>query len=150
MKLEHTFTVDAPISSVWNFLMDVPRMANCIPGASDVTRIDDSTWDAMVSAKIGPISARFGCRIGIIAVDEEAHRGTVEVSGKDLKLGGSVKGTMLMTLEEEAGGTRIDISSDIDVMGRIGQYGHGMLSKRADGMLADFADCARSHIAEQH
>lgn len=149
MKLSHAFTVDAPVDRVWAFLMDVPSMASCIPGASDVTQVDESTYDASVAAKIGPITARFGCRIAIQNLDEHAHTGSVEVSGKDSKLGGSVRAAMQMTLNDDAGSTRVDIESDVDIMGRLGQYGHGMLSRRADAMLADFADCARSRISGQ-
>jgi carbon monoxide dehydrogenase subunit G len=149
MKLTHTFTVEAPVDRVWSFLMDVPTMASCIPGASDVTQVDDSTYDSTVAAKIGPITARFGCRIGILDLDDLAHTGSVEVSGRDSKLGGSVKAAMRMALREDSGRTRVDIESDVDVMGRIGQYGHGMLSKRADAMLADFAACAQSRLSGQ-
>ena len=147
MRFEHEFSVDASAERVWSFLMDVPQMAGCIPGASDVTAIDDSTYDATVTAKIGPISAKFGCRIAILNLDNVAHTGSVEVSGKDTKLGGGVKAKMEMSLNgDEAGPTTVRILSDVDIMGKIGQYGHGMITKRADAMLVDFANCARSKI----
>jgi len=123
-------------------------MSACIPGASGVVQVDDATYDAKVSAKIGPISARFGCRISIAQLDESAYSGTVEVTGKDTKLGSSVKARMLMSMREDGGSTTVDIHSEVEVMGRIGQYGHGMLSKRADAMLADFVACAQSRLAE--
>jgi carbon monoxide dehydrogenase subunit G len=126
--------------------MDVPSMAACIPGASDVRRIDETTYDATVAARIGPISARFGCRIVVQALDETARAGTVEVSGKDVKLGGGVKARMEMALREADGVTTVAVVSDVDVLGRIGQYGHGMIGKRADAMLADFAACARARL----
>lgn len=147
MKLNHSFTVDAPRECVWAFLMDVPSMAACIPGASEVQQVGDDTYDATVSAKIGPVSARFGCRISVLNLDEAAGTGTVEVSGKDTKLGGGVSARMQMGMTEDAGVTTVTIDSDVDIMGKIGQYGHGMISKRADAMLADFAACARGRLA---
>ena len=147
MKLEHTVEVTASRDRVWAFLMDVPAMAACIPGASDVTRIDDTTFDATVTAKIGPVSAKFGCRIVVLHLDEASGAGTVEVQGKDAKIGGGVRARMDMTLREHPGGVAIDIVSDVDIMGRIGQYGHGMIAKRADAMLEAFSACARAKLA---
>jgi carbon monoxide dehydrogenase subunit G len=147
VRLTHEFTVPAPVDRVWAFLMDVPAMAACIPGASDVRQVDDTSYDATVTAKIGPIAARFGCRIDVLELDEAAGTGTVEVGGKDVKLGGGVKARMAMTLQEADGVTKVTIVSDVDVLGRIGQYGHGMIGKRADAMLADFAACAGERLA---
>jgi carbon monoxide dehydrogenase subunit G len=127
--------------------MDVPSMASCIPGASDVRQIDDTTYDATIATRIGPITARFGCRIVVLGLDEAARTGTVEVSGKDVKLGGGVKARMEVALREADGTTTVSIVSDVDVLGRIGQYGHGMIGKRADAMLDDFAACARARLA---
>jgi carbon monoxide dehydrogenase subunit G len=147
MRFEHEFGVEAPPDRVWAFLMDIPRMATCIPGASDVTAIDESTYDATVVTKIGPISAKFGCRISILNLDNVARSGSVEVAGKDTKIGGGVKAKMEMALTgDEAGPTMVRIVSEVDIMGKIGQYGHGMISKRADAMLVDFANCARQSI----
>ena len=98
MRFEHRFEIDAPVERVWAFLMDVPQMATCIPGASGIAQVDDTSYDATVTAKIGPISANFGCRITILSLDEATRNGAVEEAGKDTKLGGGVKSKMEMTL----------------------------------------------------
>jgi len=147
MRFEHQFDVDVPAERVWVFLMDVPQMAACIPGASGVTQVDEPAYDATVTARIGPISAKFGCRITILNLDGASRTGSVEVAGKDTKLGGGVKAKMEMSLSGAEGGpTTVSIRSDVDIMGKIGQYGHGMISKRADAMLADFATCAQAKL----
>ena len=145
MRFEHEFRVGAAPDRVWGFLTDVPRMAPCIPGATNVTQVDPTTYDATVTAKIGPISAKFGCRIAIMGLDEVARTGSVELSGKDTKLGGGVKAKMRMALVGESDGpTMVRIESDVDIMGKIGQYGHGMIARRADAMLEEFAACVRA------
>lgn len=147
MRFEHDFSVEAPADDVWALLTDVPRMADCIPGAAGITMIDDTSYDATVSARIGPISAKFACRIALLNLDDASRSGSVEVTGKDTKLGGGVKARMDMRLIGDQP-TTVHITSDVDVLGRIGQYGHGMIAKRADAMLDDFASCLRARLAE--
>ena len=147
MRFDQEFTVDAPVGAVWAYLTDVPRMARCIPGASGVTPVDAATYEATVAAKIGPITARFACRVEVLDLDAERHTGAVEISGKDIRLGGGVKARMQMRLEGD-GPTRVTIVSDVDVLGKLGQYGHGMIAKRADVMLEAFAACVRGTLAE--
>ncbi len=146
MRIDQELVVPAPADRVWSFLMDVPAMAGCIPGASGVEQVDDSTFNATVKTKIGPISASFGCKIVVLELDEAARTGTVEVSGRDPKIGGAVKARMTMTMTEDGDATTVRIASDVDVLGRIGQYGHGMITKRANAMLDEFAACARERV----
>ena len=147
MRLDQEFTVVAPADRVWAFLMDVPRMATCIPGAGDVRQVDDRSYDAVVKTRIGPIAASFGCKITIVALDEATHIGVVEVNGKDTKIGGGVKARLTMNLVPEGDATTVKLVSEVDILGKIGQYGHGMISKRATAMLDDFAQCLREQLA---
>ncbi len=147
MKFEHSFTVDASAAETWDFLMNIPEMASCIPGASDISQIDDTTYDANVKAKIGPIGAKFACRVAIVDLNPDARTGLVELSGKDSKLGSSVKAKMNMSMAEDDGKTTVTVVTDADIMGKIGQYGHGMISKRADSMFADFTSCVQAQLS---
>ena len=149
MKFEHSFTVDASVGETWDFLMNIPEMAGCIPGASDIAQVDDTTYDANVKAKIGPIGAKFACRVAIVSLDADAHTGLVELTGKDSKLGSSVKAKMNMSMTEVDGKTTLAVVTDADVLGKIGQYGHGMISKRADSMFAEFTGCVQTQLANR-
>ena len=145
MQFTHQFSVNAPAEAVWDFLCDVPQMAPCIPGASNVREAGPNAYDADVTAKIGPVSARFACRVTIVNLDSDERTGVVELTGKDNKLGGGVKASMQMRLESTMP-TDVIITSDVDVLGKIGQYGHGMVSRRADAMLDDFASCVQAKL----
>ena len=145
MQFTHQFSVNAPAEAVWDFLCDVPQMAPCIPGASNVREAGPNAYDADVTAKIGPVSARFACRVTIVNLDSDERTGVVELTGKDNKLGGGVKASMQMRLESSMP-TDVIIISDVDVLGKIGQYGHGMVSRRADAMLDDFASCVQAKL----
>lgn len=145
MQFTHQFSVNAESGAVWDFLCDVPQMAACIPGTSNVREAAPNAYDAEVSAKIGPVTARFACRVTIIDLNDEERIGVVELNGKDTKLGGGVKASMQMRLESTMP-TDVIITSDVDVLGKIGQYGHGMISRRADAMLDDFASCVQAKL----
>lgn len=147
MRFDHEFSVAAPDATVWAFLMDVPSVAGCIPGATEVAMLDDATYSAVVTARIGPITARFACRVAILGMDDATRTGSVEVSGKDTKLGGGVKATMRIALDGHPP-TTVRITSDVDILGKIGHYGHGMIAKRAEAMLVDFAACVQVQIAD--
>lgn len=149
MKFEHSFTVQATPAETWDFLMNIPEMAGCIPGASDIAQIDDTTYDANVKAKIGPIGAKFACRVAIVELDPEARTGLVELTGKDSKLGSSIKAKMNMSMTEASDGTTVSVVTDADVLGKIGQYGHGMISKRADSMFEDFTSCVKAQLEQR-
>lgn len=146
MRMEQAFSLAAPAERVWTFLMDVPAMAACIPGATNVRQVDDTTYDATVKTKIGPIGASFGCRITVLALDEATRNGMVEVSGRDNRIGGGVKARMSMTMEEDGVKTTVRIVSIVEVLGAIGQYGHGMVGKRANAMLDEFVACTRARL----
>jgi|SRR5579884_247822 len=146
MRIEQEFAVAAPADRVWAFLMDVPTMAQCIPGASDVRQENATAFEATVKTRIGPVTANFGCRIVIVELDEAAHTGAVEVSGRDSRIGGAVKAKMTMALAPSNGGTAVRLTSDVDVLGKIGQYGHGIITKRANAMLDEFAACTRARL----
>jgi carbon monoxide dehydrogenase subunit G len=145
MQFTHQFSVNAEAEAVWDFLCDVPQMAGCIPGANNVRESGPDTYDADVTAKIGPVTARFACRVTIINLNDEERTGVVELNGKDTRLGGGVKAAMQMRLESTMP-TTVIITSDVDVLGKIGQYGHGMISRRADAMLDDFASCVKVRL----
>lgn len=145
MQFTHQFPVNAEAGAVWDFLCDVPQMASCIPGASNVREAAPNAYDADVTAKIGPVTARFACRVTIVDLNDAERTGVVELNGKDTKLGGGVKASMQMRLESSMP-TDVIITSDVDVLGKIGQYGHGMLSRRADAMLDDFASSVQAKL----
>lgn len=146
MRIEQAFEVAAPVDRVWAFLMDVPALARCIPGASDVEQVDDTTFNATVKTRIGPVTASFGCKIVVLELDDAARTGAVEVSGRDSRIGGAVKAKMAMAVAPEGERTSVRIASDVDILGKIGQYGHGIITKRANAMFEEFAACARTQL----
>jgi carbon monoxide dehydrogenase subunit G len=148
MKFEQT--VDLPGASperVWAFVMDVPSVATCIPGCDGVEALGDDRYKAVVTVKVGPIALRLASEISIVDKNEAAKSAALRVEAADKRVGGAVKATMAMKLEGYDGGTRLEVSTDANVMGRIGDFGQAVIRKKADQTLTEVAENLRKALA---
>ena len=148
MKFEQT--VDLPGASperVWAFVMDVPSVATCIPGCDGVEALGDDRYKAVVTVKVGPIALRLASEISIVDKNEAAKSAALRVEAADKRVGGAVKATMAMKLEGYDGGTRLEVSTDANVMGRIGDFGQPIIRKKADQTLQEVAANLRKALA---
>jgi len=148
MKFEQT--VDLPGASperVWAFVMDVPSVATCIPGCDGVEALGDDRYKAVVTVKVGPIALRLASEISIVDKNEAAMSAALRVEAADKRVGGAVKATMAMKLEGYDGGTRLEVSTDANVMGRIGDFGQAVIRKKADQTLTEVAENLRKALA---
>jgi carbon monoxide dehydrogenase subunit G len=147
MKFEQT--IDLPGVSpdrVWAFVMDVPSMAKCIPGCDGVEDLGNNTYKAVVKLKVGPIGLALASEISIVEKDETNRTAALRVEAADKRVGGAVKATMSMKLTPEGDGTKLEVVTDANVMGRIGDFGQPMIRKKADQTLQEVAANLRSAL----
>ena len=104
MKLEQSFEVAAPLERVWEALIDVERVAPCLPGAAVTGRNDDGSYDGTFKVKIGPTSAAYTGKLAMENVDESAHTATMEAQGTDKRGQGGAKATIVSTLADTGDG----------------------------------------------
>jgi uncharacterized protein len=148
MKLEQTFEVAAPLEQVWSALLDLERVAPCLPGAS-ITGHDDDTYHGTFSVKLGPMTAAYNGTIRIDDVDEAAHRATLKAKGTDKRGQGGANATIVNTLSEHDGGTRVEAVTDFTITGRLAQFGRGgIMQDVSNRLLRDFATCLSTRLAE--
>ena len=148
MKFEQT--IDLPGASpdkVWAFVMDVPSMAKCIPGCDGVEDLGDDKYKAVVKIKVGPIGLALASQISIVEKDEVNKTASLLVEAADKRVGGAVKATMSMKLTPEGEGTKLEVSTDANVMGRIGDFGQPVIRKKADQTLQEVAANLRKELA---
>ncbi len=148
MKLEQSFEVDAPLEQVWGVLVDVERVAPCLPGAEVTEVADDGTYRGTFTVKLGPTTAAYRGTLRIDLLDEAAHVATMHASGTDKRGQGGAKATMVSTLSErDAGGTRVEVDTDFRITGRLARFGRGgMIQDVSNRLLRDFADCLRTSL----
>lgn len=149
MKIADQFTVQAPVEKVWDFLQDIPRVAECMPGVEEVREVGPDEYEGKLKVKVGPIGAAFGGRVRI--VEREAPRRMVaEVSGDDRTSATAVKATFTGVLEPEGeAATRIAYDLDVTLRGRLAQFGSAVVQGTAKKMAAEFARRLQEAIADE-
>jgi carbon monoxide dehydrogenase subunit G len=148
MKFEQT--IDLPGVStdrVWAFVMDIPSMAKCIPGCAGVEDLGNDRYKAIVKVKVGPIGLNLASEISIVEKDEANKKAGLLVEAADKRVGGAVKATMTMILTAVGDGSKLEVSTDANVMGRIGDFGQPIIRKKADQTLQEVAANLRKELA---
>jgi carbon monoxide dehydrogenase subunit G len=148
VKLEQSFEVEAPIDVVWRALIDVERVAPCLPGASVAGRNEDGSYAGNLTIKIGPTTAAYAGRLEMEQVDESAHVATMQAQGTDKRGQGGAKATITSTLSESGQATRVDVSTDYHITGRLARFGRGgMIEDISNRLLREFASCLQKSLA---
>ena len=146
MKLENEFTVPVPVERAWEVMLDVERIAPCVPGAT-LTGVEDDVVTGSVKVKVGPIQMTYGGKARFLIRDEAARRVVIEASGKDTRGGGTAAATVTATLTDDGGTTRATVETDLTVTGRPAQFGRGVLSDVARQLIDQFASCLAKELA---
>jgi uncharacterized protein len=148
MKFDQTIELPgASPERVWAFVMDIPSMAKCIPGCDGVEDLGNNHYKAVVKIKVGPIGLSLASEISIVEKDEANRTASLLVEAADKRVGGAVKATMSMKLAPEGDGTKLEVSTDANVMGRIGDFGQPIIRKKADQTLQEVAANLRKALA---
>jgi carbon monoxide dehydrogenase subunit G len=146
MRLEHDFTVPVPADEAWRVLLDLPRVAPCMPGAT-LTGVEGDAFTGTVKVKLGPIGLTYRGKGRFVERDEAAHRVVIEASGKDSRSAGTAKATVTATLTDQGARTGVAVVTDLTVTGKPAQFGRGMISDVSGKLIGQFADCLASELA---
>ncbi|MEU7380389.1 SRPBCC family protein [Streptomyces sp. NPDC042207] len=147
MELHHEFTVPVPVDDAWRALLDIERVAPCLPGAT-VQEYDGRTVTGSVKVKLGPITVDYKGTAVFEEQDEAAHRMVLAASGRETRGQGTARATVTGTLQERDGGTAVSVRTDLTVTGRPAQFGRGVLAEVGDRLVGQFADCLSRRLAE--
>jgi carbon monoxide dehydrogenase subunit G len=139
MELVHDFTVPVPADQAWALLVDVEKIAPCLPGAA-VTSVDGDAFEGGMKIKLGPISMTFKGDGQLVEKDEAARRVVLKAKGRDAKGNGGAQATVTATLDEHDGVTDVHVLTDMNVTGKAAQFGGGVMKDVSNRMLGQFAD----------
>ena len=139
MELVHDFTVPVPADQAFDLLMDVSRIAPCMPGAI-VTSVEGDTFQGGMKVKVGPIAMTFKGEGEMIEIDQLAKRAVLRASGRDAKGNGGAQARVTATLAESNGATTVHVVTDLDVTGKAAQFGGGVMKDISNRLFQQFAD----------
>ena len=150
LKTEETFQLRAPADRVWSYLIDPRHVVSCLPGAELTSVQDESTFLGKVKVKVGPVVAAYSGKVVITERDDVARVVRMVGEGKEGAGGGSAKVAITSTVVELPGGmTEVRVTADLDIVGRIAQFGRGMIESVNKQMFRQFADCVRATLESQ-
>lgn len=146
MRFEDRFTVSLPMAQAWEVLLDVERMAPCMPGA-ELLEVVDGEYRGMVKVKLGAIVTQYKGAVRFAEIDEAGHRVVLRAQGRETKGQGNAAATVTASLSEvEAGGTAVVIETDLAITGKVAQFGRGVLADVSSKLLGEFARCVEESL----
>jgi len=151
MEFDNSFDVPLSPEQAWSVLMDIPRIAPCMPGAELTDVIDPQHFKGKISVRLGPVALAFAGRVEIDSIDEAGHSARVKAQGSDAKGRGAANATATFHLEPSAEGSRVMIHTDLMLSGAVAQYGRGvgMIQATAAQIIGQFAGNLRKQLAQQ-
>ena len=147
MQLEHQFTVPVPAEQAWDVLLDVERIAPCMPGAT-VESFDGETVHGRVKVKVGPIQVTYTGTAHFTEKDQAARRAVIEASAKEARGPGTATATITAQLVDRGATTDVTVTTDLQITGKPAQFGRGVLVEVGNKLLGKFADCLADELGQ--
>jgi len=149
MNFEHSYTVPVARETLWNFLMDVPQMATCVPGVSEVVATGEDQYAGRMKVTFGPIRLTLQGELSIQELDQTNWRTVGKAEANDRLVGGGVHIHAELTLvQQEEAQTQMFIQTEARLMGKLGEFGQPVIRKKADKIVAEFARNVAKHFKE--
>lgn len=145
MELTNEFDVAAPLEVTWNALTDLERIAPCLPGAQ-LREIEGDDYRGVVKVKVGPITASYDGTIRVIERDESEHRVTLRAEGRETRGQGNVAAVFEAVMSPSAVGTRVVVTTDLSITGKVAQFGRGVLADVSAKLLEVFVANLESSV----
>lgn len=147
MQLEQSFTVAADADTVYAFLLDVNRVVGCIPGMQLIEAKADDVFVGTMKVKVGPVTAQYKGTAQITSQDPSTRTATLSAEGTEGVGAGRVSGTAVMTVTPESeSAALVRMQADLQIAGRLAQFGRGIIDSVAKRITSEMADCIRMQL----
>jgi len=148
VEFDNTFEVPVPVDEAWSILMDIERIAPCVPGAELTEVVDANTYKGKISVKLGPVALTFNGQTTFEEKDEASHSAKLKAQGTDAKGRGGAHANVDFGMEPSDNGTKVLIHTNLQLSGAVAQYGRGvgMVSDLAQQIIGQFADNLEKNV----
>ena len=149
-KIEEVFVIQASVDAVWAFLMDPERVVECMPGAGLESIEDERNFVGNIELKMGFVSVRYRMQVQFVDIDHDVHFARIEArTVKDSEAAGAAKGTMSSSSRAlPEGGTEVTVAVEMDITGRMVEFGKGMIRSVSRQVTKKFVACAREKLEQ--
>jgi carbon monoxide dehydrogenase subunit G len=146
LRFEKEVEIQAPKEKVWNFIWDVDRFIACVPGCKEAKTLEaGKLYSATMVEKVGPFRVEFPTTIEVLE-REELRRIKARASGADNKIGSRMKLDLDVNLQGEGDHTTLGFIANVDILGKLAALGHGIIKRKADQVLDEFAQAVKKRM----
>lgn len=138
MEMTNQFSVAAAPDKAWAVLTDIERIAPCLPGA-ELKDVKGDEYHGVVKIKVGPITAQYAGTATMVERDDTARRAVLRAEGRDTRGQGNASATVTATLEAQGDGTLVTVATDLQITGKVAQFGRGVLADVSAKLMDQFA-----------
>jgi carbon monoxide dehydrogenase subunit G len=146
MQLEHSFVVPVGVDDAWTVLLDIERIAPCMPGAA-IDSVDGDDFTGTVKVKLGPIGITYKGKASFVEKDAAIHRAVIDARGRDSRGSGTANAKITATLTADGASTTVHVVTDLDITGKAAQFGRGVMADVGNKLIGQFADCLAGKLA---
>ncbi|OBI46143.1 SRPBCC family protein [Mycobacterium sp. E796] len=149
MKIANQFTVSAPIEQAWDVLCDLEQVIPLMPGAQ-LTGHEGEDYLGRVKVKVGPVTSEFSGKVRFVELDRDAHRAVIDGKGKEARGTGNAAATVTAQLREDGDRTSVTVDTDLKIVGKLAQFGSGMLQQVSEKLLGQFVESLEAELAAKN
>ncbi len=150
MKFNQRAVIAVAREPLWDFLMDVPKVAQSLPGVEKIEQLDPDTYQGTLKVRVGPISINLQGKIVVEQRDRDNWRATLRADASDRMAAGAVRAKTSMELKDlSATETELLVDTDVSIMGKIGEFGQPIIRRKADAMLKQFVENIKKQLVTQ-
>jgi uncharacterized protein len=139
MQLDNTFKVPVPVDEAWQVMLDYPRLARCMPGAT-VDEVHGDDVLGRVKVKLGPVSVTYQGKVTFTEKDVASHRVTLSAAGREVRGSGTASALVTAVMTDAGGATEVSVHTDLNITGRPAQFGRGLVAEVSERLIGQFAE----------
>src|ERR1700739_1487057 len=148
MKIANQFTVSGPSGGAWAGLSDLEQVIPRMPGAQ-LTGHEGDDYLGKVKVKVGPVTSEFNGKVRFVEQDRDQHRAVFDAKGKESRGTGNAAATVTARLHEDGGRTSVTVDTDLKIVGKLAQFGSGMLQQVSEKLLGQFVESLEAKLAAE-
>jgi len=151
MEFDNSFEVPLPIGDAWKVLMDIRRIAPCMPGAELTAVVDERTYKGRIGVRLGPVALTFAGTVKFEEIDDDNRMARVAAQGSDAKGRGAANAVASFHLEPAGSGTKVLVHTNLSLSGAVAQYGRGVgiIQMTAAQIITRFANNLKAQLARE-